>query len=194
MPYSKRLEEAFAFAHDLHRDQTRKGSDIPYVTHLMGVAALVGEFGGDEDQVIGALLHDAAEDQGGVETVALIRERFGETVAAYVEGCSDTLTTPKPPWLERKKAFIESTREAPPTLRLLIAADKLYNARSMVADFSVVGHALWDRFSVDCESTLWYHREMLDVLRQGWDNPILGELENAIHRLDEAAAGEPPKA
>ncbi len=187
MTLSKRFTEAFVLAADLHRDQVRKGSEAPYITHLMGVASLVGQFGGSEDQMIAALLHDAVEDQGGEETLAVIRERFGETVADYVDGCTDSYTTPKPPWLERKQAFVAATRSAPDELRLVIAADKLHNAGTMVTDLREVGDKLWERFRADRDQTLWYHAEILKALGENWDHPILRELALTVGALHAAA-------
>lgn len=180
MPYSNRLEEAFALAHSLHREQTRKGSNLPYITHPMAVAALVGEYGGDENQVIAALLHDAVEDQGGAETLALIRERFGEEVADLVDGCTDAYGEPKPPWQERKQAHIDSIRTAPGSIKLIVAADKLHNLRSMTQDLGEVGNDLWGRFSQPKEKTLWYYAEAIRALGTGWEDPILHAL-SAVH-------------
>lgn len=193
MPYSKRFDEAFLLAHDLHREQVRKGGNIPYITHLMAVAAIVAEFGGDEDQAIAALLHDAVEDQGGRPTLERIRAQFGDRVAGYVEGCTDAFTKPKPPWSERKEAFIEAARNAPPGLKLIIAADKLHNVRAMIADYRRVGEGLWDRFTADREQTLWYHEAVSRALAENWEHPLAHELFDAVdvlHELVEAWAEE----
>ena len=186
MEYSPRIVDAFAFAYELHRTQVRKGSRVPYITHLMGVAAIVGRYGGDENQFIAALLHDAVEDQGGIGTLDRIRERFGETVAAYVAGCSDSDDTPKPPWRERKERFIEFTKTASPKQKLIIAADKLHNTRAVINDVREKGNAVWDLFKAGREGNLWYHDEIVSALAEGWSHPLLRELTeevNALHRL-----------
>jgi (p)ppGpp synthase/HD superfamily hydrolase len=187
LPYTDRFVEAFAFAESLHRKQRRKGSDVPYITHLMAVAALVGEYSGDEDQVIAALLHDAVEDQGGQNTLARIREIFGDTVAGYVLGCSDAHSEPKGPWLERKTRFLDALKEAPPNVKLIVASDKLHNVRTLINDLYKVHNALWDRFSGRREGTLWYYREALRALAVGWEHPILRELSEAVDKLEELA-------
>ena len=110
---TKRFDDAFHYAHSLHHNQTRKGTSIPYISHLMSVAALVIEHGGSEDQAIAALLHDAAEDQGGAETLAEIRKRFGDSVADIVSDCTDSWTDPKPDWLPRKEAYLASLSKKP---------------------------------------------------------------------------------
>jgi GTP pyrophosphokinase len=151
------------------------------MTHLMNVAGIVSDYAGTEDQVIAALLHDAVEDQGGHETLEIIRERFGETVANYVDGCTDAYVEPKPPWRERKETFLDKTRHAPWENRLIIAADKLHNMRSMIRDHRLVGETLWDRFSKPKVDTLWYHAAVTEALGDGWGHPILQELrETAV--------------
>jgi len=187
MEYSSRIVDAFAFTYELHRTQVRKGSKVPYITHLIGVAAIVGRYGGDEDQFIAALLHDAVEDQGGRETLERIHERFGDTVAAYVEGCSDSDTTPKPPWQERKAQFLRSAREAPPALRLIIAADKLHNTRALISDLRERGNALWDVFEAGRERTLWYYAEIVCALSVHWTHPLLRELAEEVDVLQRLA-------
>jgi (p)ppGpp synthase/HD superfamily hydrolase len=190
--YSERVVKAFEFAHELHASQRRKGSDVPYLTHVLAVAALVGEHRGDEDQFIAALLHDAAEDCGGQETLSRIRDAFGDTVAGYVKACSDSLTTPKPPWRERKEKHLAALREAPLEVRLLIAADKLHNARSIARDLGEVGESLWTRFKGGRAGTLWYYGAMLDFLREGWNHPILDELAESVGRMNALTEADEP--
>jgi len=187
MEYSPRIVDAFAFAYALHRTQVRKGSHVPYITHLMGVAAIVGRYGGDEDQFIAALLHDAVEDQGGRETLDRIREAFGADVARYVEGCTDSDTQPKPPWRDRKERFIENTKCAEPRIRLIIAADKLHNARSIISDLDECGNEVWRRFKAGQDDTLWYYGEMVRALSTGWSHPILRELSSAVDDMHRRA-------
>ncbi len=147
MPYGRKFEEALEYAARVHRDQTRKGTRIPYVTHLLAVAAIVGENGGTENEVVAALLHDAPEDQGGEARLEDIRKRFGDEVVGIVAGNTDTYEDPKPPWRERKEAYVARIVGEPDPVRLVSAADKLHNARSILADLRAVGDELWDRFT-----------------------------------------------
>jgi GTP pyrophosphokinase len=146
MILTERFEEALAFAARLHNAQVRKGTGIPYVSHLLAVASIALEHGADEDEAIAALLHDAVEDQGGDTARQEIRRRFGERVAAIVDGCTDAETTPKPPWRERKERYVAHVADAPPSVRLVSAADKLHNARAILADLRATGDAVWGRF------------------------------------------------
>lgn len=164
MRLSPRFRDALQYMYDLHEDQERRGSGIPYLGHLMGVAALALEFGADEDQAIAALLHDAAEDQGGAETVKVIGERFGERVARIVLDCSDTLLADKPPWKERKARYLDHLAKAPAESQLVSACDKLYNLRTIVYDYRSLGESLWDRFGGGREGTLWYYREVTRII------------------------------
>ena len=185
MPYTKKFEGALVYAAQLHRDQTRKGTGVPYVTHLLAVAAIVGENNGTEDEVIAALLHDAPEDAGGEQRLTEIRARFGATVADIVAGCTDTYKNPKPPWRARKEAYFEHLAGAPPSVRLVSAADKLHNARSVLSDYRAVGEDLWGRFNGGREGTLWYYRAVADVL--AGDGPVADELGRVVAALERAA-------
>jgi (p)ppGpp synthase/HD superfamily hydrolase len=164
----------------LHARQARKGNAIPYVSHLLAVSSLVLEHGGDEDQAIAALLHDGPEDQGGAATLAAIRDRFGPRVAAIVVACSDTLETPKPPWRARKEAYIAHLADIAdgigPDVWPVSLADKVHNARTIVADLRAGGAAALDRFNGGREGTLWYYgtlAKLLSVLEPG---PLADEL------------------
>lgn len=183
MKYTSRVVDAFGFAYELHREQVRKGSRVPYITHLMGVAATVGNYGGSESQFIAALLHDAVEDQGGRQALDQIRDRFGDEVAGYVAGCSDSDVIPKPPWRERKEEFLKGIADAPPQLKLIIAADKLYNARAIMKTLRERGNATWDLFKGGREGTLWYYGEAVRALSANWSHPILEELAEAVDAL-----------
>lgn len=183
-PHTERFEEALAWAVRLHRDQHRKGSGAPYISHLLAVTALVIEHGGDEDVAIAAVLHDAVEDQGGAETLAEIERRFGGWVAAIVDGCSDTDQTPKPPWRERKEAFLASLPEASPEVKLVVAADKLHNSRSTLADLRSSGPSVWDMFHGGREGSLWYYRGAVDALRGGVPDRLIRELAAVVDELD----------
>ncbi len=136
-----RFRQALAYSDELHQAQRRKGSGAPYIAHLLGVAAIVLEHGGTEDEAIAALLHDAVEDQGGPPTLAAIQQRFGRRVAAIVAGCTDADTVPKPPWQERKEAYLAHLATADAGVCLVSAADKLYNLRTIVADYRAIGEA-----------------------------------------------------
>jgi GTP pyrophosphokinase len=186
--YSDRLIEAFRLACELHRTQQRKGSATPYVTHLMAVAAAVGDYGGSEDQVIAALLHDAVEDQGGIETLDRIRAAFGECAAGYVMACSDSSIQPKPPWRARKEAFVARVTEVDGSVRLIIAADKLHNARSLIRTLRESGSGAWDYFKGGRDGTLWYYGEMVRALSRNWNHPILRELADTVESLHRTAA------
>jgi (p)ppGpp synthase/HD superfamily hydrolase len=181
---TRRFEEALIYASQLHGAQKRKGTSIPYIAHLLGVTALVLEDGGDEDQSIAALLHDAVEDQGGHETLHAIRERFGERVAEIVEGLTDTFIHPKPPWRERKEKYIEHLKHASPEVRRVSLADKLHNARSILADLRTNGPSTWDRFRGGKEGTLWYYHSLLDVFLQHDSTWIVEELARVIEQID----------
>jgi (p)ppGpp synthase/HD superfamily hydrolase len=179
-----RFEEALLYATRLHATQTRKASDIPYVSHLMAVAGLTLEYGGDENEAIAALLHDAVEDQGGEDTRLEILETFGPTITDIVDGCTDADTFPKPPWRPRKEAFMESLRASSDSVRLVVACDKLHNARAMVKDYRVCGEALWSRFSGGREGMLWYYRTIVDVLHSDRTSLVVEELNRVVTDLE----------
>ncbi len=163
MKLSDRFGDALGFAFELHREQYRKGSGVPYVAHVLGVSSLAFEYGADEDEAIGALLHDAGEDQGGQQVVDKIRVRFGDHVAAIVTGCSDTLVVPKPPWRERKEAYLQHLATASRSIHLVSGCDKLYNARTIVADLRRGGDSVWERFTGGREGTVWYYRALAEI-------------------------------
>jgi (p)ppGpp synthase/HD superfamily hydrolase len=182
----ERFEKALAYAVGLHRTQFRKGSGVPYVAHLLGTAAVVLHFGGDEDQAIAALLHDAAEDQGGRATLERIRALFGDRVAMIVDGCTDTYEQPKPQWRPRKEAYIASIAKKSADVRLVSAADKVDNARSIVTDLRTIGPALWDRFKGGRQS-VWYYRELVNAFRAAGDGPIVAELDAVVTEIERMA-------
>ncbi len=181
---STRFEAALVYATRLHANQIRKGSGIPYISHLLSVAALVLEDGGDEDEAIAALLHDAVEDQGGAETRENIRQLFGERVVSIVDGCTESETLPKPPWKERKLNYLAKMRLAPLEVRRISLADKLHNARSIVADWEREGERVWQKFSGGREGTLWFYRSFLEIQQQNGSHFSLQELEKLIARLE----------
>jgi (p)ppGpp synthase/HD superfamily hydrolase len=185
---SERFENALLYATRLHASQTRKGNGVPYVSHLLAVASLVLEAGGGEDAAIAALLHDAAEDQGGHETLADIRARFGARVADIVAACSDTFEEPKPPWHERKRAYIAHLRDAPAEVLLVSCADKLHNARAIAADHRQLGDALWARFHAGPEDILWYYRELSAIFSEQGPEYLAAELALVVEALHRDAA------
>lgn len=160
-------QEALALASELHGTQTRKGTEIPYIAHLLAVSAIVLEHGGSEDEAIAALLHDAIEDAGGDATRARIADQFGEPVAQIIDGCSDDNPAPgqkKRPWRERKDAYIAHLAEASPSVLLVSAADKLHNALSIDWDYNALGEALWSRFNAPRDDILWYYRALIEAM------------------------------
>ena len=184
---SKRFERAFIFAQRLHTRQLRKGTRIPYISHLIGVASIALENGADEDEAIAALLHDAVEDQGGRKTLNRIRRRFGDRVASIVEGCTDAEVIPKPPWRERKEAYIAHVRYASKSVRLVSASDKLHNARAILSDFRTLGDNLWSRFNPGKEGVLWYYRSLVDAFRSHGSTPLVDELDRVVTELERMA-------
>jgi (p)ppGpp synthase/HD superfamily hydrolase len=181
---SERFQDALSLAGELHAGQTRKGSRVPYIAHLLGVAALVLEDGGDEDEAIAALLHDAAEDQGGAETLAAIEAQFGARVARIVADCSDTFETPKPPWQARKEAHLARVKSFGPDSCRVMLADKLYNARTLVNDLHREGEAAWDKFNGGKEDTLWYYREMHALLSARLPGELADQLGRTIRQFE----------
>ncbi|MGP8175856.1 MAG: HD domain-containing protein [Terracidiphilus sp.] len=195
---SGRFASAIDYARVLHIER-RKGTDIPYMAHLLGVASLVmGEAGHagvpvTEEMVIAALLHDAAEDHGGVVRLKDIENNFGPNVARMVEGLSDSLTDDpnnKPPWLERKQAYVQRLRGEAADVQLISAADKLYNARAILEDYRKIGPRIWARFKRDRQEQIWYFDELLTVFKSAGGNRIVEELERVVNELREISAGE----
>lgn len=181
---STRFEQALVYATQLHATQIRKGGDIPYVSHLLSVAALVLEDGGDEDEAIAGLLHDAVEDGGSAEIREAILVKFGERVVSIVDGCTESCTIPKPPWRDRKLRYIEQMRHASPSVLRVSMADKLHNARSILADRDREGDAVWDKFKGGKAGTLWFYRSLLEIYQQGGSNFLVSEIERIVDRLE----------
>ncbi len=181
---TQRFEAALIYALQLHAEQKRKGTSIPYISHLLAVAALVLEDGGSEDEAIAALLHDAVEDQGGEPIRQEIRRRLGDKVVEIVDGCTDTDQTPKPPWLERKKRYLEHLRSASPEILRVSVADKLHNARSILSDLRRHGEAVWERFNGGREGTLWYYRQLVQVFRERCTSFLVEELDRVVSELE----------
>jgi (p)ppGpp synthase/HD superfamily hydrolase len=186
-----RLQGAFRYAAEKHAGQTRKQTAVPYLSHLMAVASLVLEAGGDEDMAIAALLHDVVEDCGGTPRLREIRRQFGPRVAKIVEGCTDSFGEPKAEWVERKKDYLREVKHADVETRLVSASDKLHNVRTILADYRQDGEAIWPRFSGKKEGTLWYYRALSDEFRRRSPNRITRELEIVVAELERAAAKKP---
>jgi len=181
---SQRFDEAFLYAHEAHRDQRRKKTERPYISHLMGVASLVLQYGGDEEQAIAALLHDVVEDCGGAPRLEEIRKKFGERVARIVDGCTDSDRVPKPPWRERKQGYLERVRSEPEEVLLVSAADKLYNTREILMDLREQGTSVWERFSGKRKGSLWYYRALIDAFRGRTARGLVDELDRTVTELE----------
>jgi (p)ppGpp synthase/HD superfamily hydrolase len=192
---SPRFVRALAYAARLHGRQIRKRTERPYIGHLLSVTSIVIEYGGDEEMAIAALLHDAVEDQGGLPRLREIRRKFGERVAHIVDGCTDSYSEPKPPWLERKRAYVERVASEPADVRLVSAADKLSNARETLYEFRLHGDSVFERFAGKKDGTLWYYRSLVDAFRNAGSNPLVEELDRVVTELvGLAAAGHAPGA
>ena len=173
---TEKFEQALVYANSIHREQMRKGTDIPYMSHLMSVAALTLEHGGDEDQAIAALLHDAAEDCGGHERLSDIRNKFGDGVADMVSDCTDGWTEPKPDWRPRKEAYIASITTKRERSLLVTLADKTHNARTIVADLENIGDNIWSRFSAERDEVIWYYESLASALGLRMNVRLVDEL------------------
>jgi hypothetical protein len=184
--------EALAYAAEAHDGQLRKGTTIPYLSHLLAVAALVAEDGGSPAELAAALLHDAAEDRGGRARLADIERRFGAAVAGIVAECSDTLETHKEPWRVRKQRYLDHLPHASAGAVRVSLADKVANLRTIVDGFRVVGERLWERFDEDSDP-LWYYRSVLAALRARTSSPLVAALAALYDALaaDVVAAPHP---
>ena len=181
-----RFAEALAYAERLHRTQTRKGNDVPYIAHLMAVCATVLEWGGDEDLAIAALLHDAVEDQGGLETLAEIRRRFNSRVADVVAACSDSTSSDigqKAPWQERKQHHIDHLQGASRDVALVTAADKLHNLNAQIRDIRRHGSKTMTRFNAAPDRIVWYNRKIAEAIAGHRDSVPVTEMEEATSTL-----------
>ncbi|HVZ37309.1 MAG TPA: HD domain-containing protein [Polyangiaceae bacterium] len=195
-----KFDEALKLASDLHREQTRKETPIPYIAHLMAVAGIVLEahayhpFDDIEDLAIAALLHDSIEDQGHKIDLAEIERRFGKTVRDIVESCSDAVITHqgqrKPPWRKRKEAYVAKIRRKSRGTLLVSCADKLHNARSIMFDHDRIGDVVWERFTADKHETLWYYEQLRDAFAEAWpENPLLPDFTAVVERMRRALNG-----
>jgi len=195
----QKFDDALALASELHRDQLRKGAPIPYLSHLMAVAGIVLEANAYhqienlEDVAIGALLHDSIEDQGHKISLNEVKERFGETVHQIVLECSDAIVTEevqdKPPWKERKTAYLKKIPEKSRETQLVSCADKLHNARCIMFDYDRIGDEIWGRFNAGKDGVVWYYRSLVEAFEHAWpDNPLLPDLRALVTRMVDAAS------
>lgn len=184
MNLSPRFDRALHYAVLIHAGQLRKGTEIPYLSYPLGVASIALEYGANEDEAIRALLHDAGEDAGGRGRIEDIRQRFGDAVADIVEGCTDSDVAPKPEWRKRKQEYIAHLPGASHSVRLVSAADKLHNARSILRDYRVHGEDLWRRFNGGKDGTLWYYRSLVKAFSRGGRNELVEELDRVVAEIE----------
>ncbi len=185
MKISEKFEEALVYATQAHGNQMRKKTGIPFVAHILGVTAIALEYGASETEAISALLHDTVEDCGGADRFRDIREKFGDDVAGIVDGCTDTYETPKPPWLKRKRAYIEHLKDSDSSTRLVSASDKLHNTRAILAELRRHGTDVFDRFGGKKDGTLWYYRTLVTAFREhGNHTDLIGELDRVVTEIE----------
>ena len=177
---SARFDEALKYAHDIHRDQVRKGTQSPYISHLMGVASIVLDDGGNEDESIGALLHDAAEDHGGRARLEEIRSRFGDDVAKIVEDCTDSWESPKRPWVERKREYVAHARSLAPSSLRVSCADKVHNTYAILRDLRNSGDEVWDRFNASADDVVAYYDSLVKAFRHSGGGRLVDELDRIV--------------
>ena len=164
--------EAYVYSFELHKKQTRKGSNIPYFTHLSSVSNLIIENNGTTTQAIAGLLHDAVEDQGGAKTLAVIKRKFGPKVAKIVDQCSDTTIKPKPPWKTRKIKYIKDIKNKTQDTLLVSLCDKYHNANCILSDYQKVGEEIWGRFTASKQETLWYYESLYKEFKKYLKNHL----------------------
>lgn len=190
MNLTQKFDQALQYALVVHAHQKRKGTEIPYIAHLLGVASIALEYGATEDEAMGALLHDAGEDGGGRGRIEDVRRRFGDAVAAVVDGCTDSEVIPKPPWRPRKEAYIAHLGQASASVRLVSAADKLHNARAILRDYRELSEALWSRFNGGKEGTLWYYRAVVCALKAAGTNELIEELDRTVTEIENLSCSQ----
>ena len=189
MKLSPNFEDALIYATQAHCDQTRKKTGIPYIAHVLGVTAIALEYGANETEAIGALLHDTVEDCGGAERLRDIQKRYGDDVAKIVDGCTDTDEVPKPPWRARKEAYVAHLKDSDTSTRLVSAADKLHNTRAILADLRRHGPKVFERFSGKKEGTLWYYRALVAAFRRHRDHAdLIDELDLVVTQVEKLSA------
>lgn len=188
---TQRFEDALVYTTRLHANQERKATSVPYISHLLSVAALVLEDGGDEDEVIAGLLHDAVEDQGGIATLHEIRTLFGDRVAEIVDGCTDSYQIPKPPWRERKEYYLAKLEMASPSIRRVSLADKLHNARTLLNALRQNGKDVWTFFNGGQSGTIWYYEMLLEYFSATGDDPMTREFIRVVKDIKIESAENP---
>ena len=179
-----RFDAAFVYAHETHAAQTRKGSGAPYLGNLRGVASIVIDDGGGEDEAIAALLHDAAEDRGGRERLEDIRARFGDAVAKIVADCTDSWTTPKAPWAERKQKYAEHARTLDAASLRVSAADKVHNAYAILRDLRNTGEQTWERFNASPDDIVAYYQSLVRAYREAGGGRLVDELDRIVRAIE----------
>jgi (p)ppGpp synthase/HD superfamily hydrolase len=179
-PLTARFDDALVYAHTLHRAQVRKGSGTPYIAHLLAVCAIALEDGASEDEAIGALLHDAAEDQGGARTLAEIERRFGAAVARIVADCTDAWSEPKPEWRARKQAYLSALPNKPAASLRVSLSDKVHNAEAIAEGHSHIGEAVFGRFVGGAEGTRWYYGELARIFERARPGELAERLTRAV--------------
>jgi (p)ppGpp synthase/HD superfamily hydrolase len=178
-----RFTQALTYATHLHTHQLRKGSTITYISHLLSVAALVLEDGGDEDSAIAALLHDAIEDQGGLPTRIQIHQQFGDYVTQLIDACTESDTYPKPSWKQRKLQYLQQLQHIPDDAIRITLADKLHNARSILRDLQISPEQTWQKFNAPPADILWFYQSCLTILQKRSQSPMVKELQQIISQL-----------
>jgi len=180
---TNRFEEAINYAFQLHKDQVRKATGVPYFSHIMSTAALVLENGGDEDEAIAALLHDAVEDQGGLPVLFEIKNLFGERVAAIVDGCTDAYEIPKPTWRLRKENYLTKLSSSGRDIKLVSLADKLHNARCLLDLLRIEGESSWSGFNGGKEGTIWYFESLVYTFKGSGLDSMTDELARIVQEI-----------
>jgi (p)ppGpp synthase/HD superfamily hydrolase len=181
--FSRRFEKALVYAARIHGKQVRKRTHRSYIGHLLSVASIVIEFDGDEDMAIAALLHDAVEDQGGLPRLQDIGRKFGKKVAHIVDGCTDSYATPKLPWIDRKRAYLERIPKEAAEVRLVSTADKLSNARETLQDVRAHGVEVFESFAGKKDGTLWYYQALVDKFSEAESSALVEELARVVTEL-----------
>lgn len=187
MQLSPKFEEALVYATRVHGGQLRKNTQSPYIGHLLGVCAIAMEYGANETEAIGALLHDVVEDCGGALRQHEIEEKFGKEVGAIVAGCTDTDQTPKPPWRARKEKYIAHLKTASAGTRLVSASDKLHNAQAILHNLREEGDEVWSRFKGGKDGTLWYYRSLVTAFREHGNSALIDQLDRVVSEIERIA-------
>ena len=184
---TQKYAKAVTYANKHHVKQARKGKDVPYISHLLAVSALVLEAGGDQDQAIGGLLHDVAEDQGGEERLAEVKALFGQRVEAIVRGCSDSITSDpaqKADWTTRKREYLSHLKDTSPDVLIVSASDKLHNSRDTLVDIKKEGIGTLDRFNGGAEGTVAYYTAIwLTLTQAGAPELLTGQLHDIAQQM-----------